>query len=289
MSQQQPQKISQSNKASKEAEHGHTGVETQTPKTPSLPQQAKVSSMGPPIPQTATDFEFEVGTSQATAQCKHCHQEIPPGELRICRTKNPNESLHFNCIFMESEGYPLFSHQIKGVESLSPHDRAAVIRKITSFAPSMKMSTAASTAGVVVEYARSMEAECAHCGEPIAAPGEIRVGLLEWRQKTHVLVPQWHHLFCLFRRRDFADLSLEDVRQFSGYKRLEPHGQELVMRLIEAHKRGFLKTPKAVKRKREQEEEDTSSDVSKESSESAGTREKRRLPGERRTKRRRVL
>ena len=218
----------------------------------------------------------------------NCHQEIAPGELRIGRTKNQNELLHFGCIFLEPEGYPLFSHQIKGVEALDEENREVVIRKITSFAPLISPGThTTAAAGVVVEYARSMEAECYHCRDPISAPGEIRVGILKWRPRTHVLVPQWHHLFCLFRRPDFGDLGIDDVRQFAGYKRLEPHGQDLVMKLLEAHKRGFLKMPKG-KRRREEDEEDTSSEELKETSESPPP-ERRRLPREHRVKRRRFV
>ena len=243
-----------------------------------------------PEPKSTGDFQFEVATPHTGTSCTHCHQDIAPGELRIRRTRSPNESLHFGCIFLEPEEYPLFTHQVKGVEGLSRDDRELVIRKLASLAPSMKPApagAAAATAGVVVEYARSMEAECQHCAEPISAPGEIRVGLLKWRPKTHVFVPHWHHLFCLFRRPDFRDMGLEDVRQFAGYKRLEPHGQELVMRLLEAHKRGFLKIPKS-KRKHEELEEDTEEEL-KETSESVEQQPRRRLPGEHKAKRRRII
>jgi hypothetical protein len=62
------------------------------------------------------------------------------------------------------------------------------------------------------------------------------------------------------------------------------------MRLLEAHKRGFLRTA-GIKRKHEALEEDSSSDEFKETSESLDQppTQTRRLPGQRTFKRKRTL
>ena len=214
-----------------------------------------VTPTGPPPIQTATghEFKYEIGTAQVESECIRCRQGIKIGELRIGPMSNgvvPLEWHHFDCIFLAPGDPPSHAHDIKGMESLSPNERERVIEKLRALKVTER-GKSPKHEGMLVEYSSLMDDECEYCKELISAPGEIRIGLLKW--KKNALIPLWHHLFCLFRRQDFDNLGIKNVEQIAGYRRLLPHGRQLVENLILARKRGLL-TPGKFGRGEEEEE-----------------------------------
>jgi len=187
------------------------------------------------------EYDFKVEPCfLSVSTCQRCGKLIPQSELRICRIREGDANppwFHFECLFLIPDAHPIFTHQVMGIENLNPQQREQVINKIQTYSPNEPLH-AGGHEGVVIEYAKTMESDCSYCGEPISAPSELRVGLLRWQK--HSLIPEWHHLFCIFRRPDYRSLGIDSVRQFAGYKRLEPHSIDVLARLVEAQRRGLL-------------------------------------------------
>ena len=180
------------------------------------------------------------------SHCHYCHDMIPKSSVRIARIV-PAATFegdievwyHPKCMFADTWQHPIYVDQVDGIDDLFEDDQDKVTSLIKQFGADDHFESDLH-GGFITEYARSGVSECRGCYEPIDKD-DIRVGILVHppiESPFQSVVPEWHHLFCFFNRPDFADLSLEAVSQFAGYRLMDAADLRIIDDLIRMKEAG---------------------------------------------------